>query len=285
MKIKISADSTCDLSKELVEKNDISIVPLFVSLGSENLLDGETIHPQDIYNYYASTKKLPKTGARSIEEYSDFFRNIPTSGYDAIVHFTISCDMSSSYNNAQKAAAKFRNVYVVDSRTLSTGIGLLVLDACDMVKKGMDAQSIANRAQSRSGAVQASFVIDSLEFLYKGGRCSALSYLGANLMRIKPCISVEKGKMGVWQKPVGSYKRCVAKYVNAVHDNYTTPDKTRCFVTHTQMEEGITESVKEMVKSWGIFDEILETTAGCTITTHCGANTIGVLFINDGGVK
>ena len=285
MKIKIGADSTCDLSKELIEQNNISIMPLCVSLGEKNCLDGVDIAPQDIYDYYATTKKLPKSGARSVEEYLDFFKGILAEGYDAVVHFTISANMSASYNNAELAAKELHNVFVVDSRQLSTGIGLLVLDACDKVAEGMSAKDIAERANSRTDATRSSFIVDTLEFLYKGGRCSALALLGANLLQIKPCLEVKDGLIGVASKPVGRYRRCVAKYCDNIKNNMTNPDRKRCFVTHTKMDEGIAEEVVATVKSWGIFDEVLETTAGCTVTTHCGANTIGILYINDGGVE
>lgn len=285
MKIKITADSTSDLSAELIEKYNVGIMPLFVSLGEKNCIDGVSIRPEDIYDYYNACKKLPKSGARSSEDYANFFRSYLQEGYDAVIHFSISAEMSASYNNAVSAASKFNNVFVVDSRSLSTGIGLLVLDACDMAAQGMKPKAIAERERSRTSAVQASFIIDSLEFLHKGGRCSSLVYLGANLMRIKPVISLKDGKMGVWKKPQGRYSRCVEKYVQTVRETFTNPDKKRCFVTHTQMSDGIAQQVVDEVKSWGVFDEVLETTAGCTVTTHCGANTIGVLFINDGGVK
>ena len=284
MKIKISADSTCDLSPELIEKNSVSIMPLCVALGDKNCFDGVTIQPQDIYDYYAATKKLPKSGARSVEEYLEFFNGLLVEGYDAVVHFTISADMSASYNNAELASRELSNVYVVDSRQLSTGIGLLVLDACDMVAAGMDAKAIAERETSRTGATKSSFIVDKLEFLHKGGRCSSLALLGANLLMIKPCLEVKKGLIGVVAKPMGSYRRCVAKYCQNIKNGMTNPDKKRCFITHTKMDEGIAEEVIATVKSWGIFDEVLETTAGCTVTTHCGANTIGILYINDGGV-
>ncbi|MCM1289175.1 MAG: DegV family protein [Corallococcus sp.] len=284
MKIKISADSTCDLSKELLEKYNVGIMPLFVALGENNLLDGESIAPDDIYEYYNRTKKLPKSASRSVDDYYDFFCGLLNDGYDAVVHFTISADMSASFDNAAKASEKLKNVFVVDSRSLSTGIGLLVLDACDMVAQGKSAKYISERAEKRIGAVEASFVIDSLEFLYKGGRCSSLAYFGANLLQLKPSIIVKDGKMGTWNKFQGKYERCVQKYVETVRKTYVNPDKKRCFVTHTALPAGIAESVVETVKSWGIFDEVLETFAGCTVTTHCGAGTIGVLFINDGGI-
>lgn len=281
MKIKITADSTCDLSKELLTRYDVSVMPLHVALGENDYLDGETIVPDDIYTFYSKCKKLPKSGARSSEEYKEFFQSFLNNGYDAVIHYNISAEMSASYNNAVAASKELKNVYVVDSRNLSTGTGLLVLDACDMAKQRMSPKDIVKRSQSRTDAVKASFIIDTLEFLYKGGRCSALAYLGSNLLSIKPCIEVKSGKMGVSNKPMGRYFRCVEKYAELVKQSCTSPDKTRCFVTHTKMDDGIAEKVIEIVKSWGIFDEVLETTAGCTVTTHCGANTIGILFINE----
>ena len=285
MKIRIGADSTCDLTKELIEQNNIAIMPLCVSLGENNCLDGVTIQPQDIYDYYAATKKLPKSGARSVEDYLEFFKGILAEGYDAVVHFTISADMSASYNNAELAARELNNVFVVDTRQLSTGIGLLVMDACDMLAEGMGAEAIAERARSRTGDTRSSFIVNTLEFLYKGGRCSALALLGANLLQIKPCLAVKGGLIGVDSKPMGRYRRCVAKYCENIRKNMTNPDPKRCFITHTKMDEGIAEEVIATVKSWGIFQEVLETNAGATITTHCGANTIGILYINDGGLK
>ena len=164
MKIRICADSTADLSPQLIEKYSIPTMPLHVSLGEDDFLDGVTIEPQNIYDYYATTKKLPKTGARSAEEYTEFFQKVLDEGYDAIVHFTISADMSASYNNAELASHNFKEVYVVDSRQLSTGIGLLVLDACDMVAAGLSAKEIADRAVSRSVDTKSSFIVDTLEF-------------------------------------------------------------------------------------------------------------------------
>lgn len=285
MKIKITADSTCDLSAQLVEQYNVGIMPLHVTLGDNDHLDGVDITPEDIYEFYAENKALPKSGCRTEEEYYDFFKGFIDEGYDGIVHYNLSSDMSGSYSNAYLASKRLTNVHVVDSRSLSTGTGLLVLDACDMANNGMAAADIAARSVKRVPSVQASFILDKLEFLYKGGRCSSLEYLGANLLQIKPMIFVKNGVMGVGKKPFGKYKRCVDKYVAEIREQFATPDKKRCFVTHTKMDGAITERVIEAVRSWGIFDEIIETTAGCTITTHCGANTIGILFINDGGIE
>lgn len=285
MKIKITADSTCDLSEELLKQNDITVFPLHVSLGENSYLDGITIKPQDIYDYYEVSKKLPKTGSRSIEDFKDFFQKFLDEGYDAVIHYSLSSEMSSSYSNAVIASENIPNVYVVDTKSLSTGSGLLVMDACDMIHKGLTADKIAERSRKRVPFVQASFIIDKLEFLFKGGRCSQLAYLGANLLMIKPVIEVKDGKMCMARKPMGKYSRCIDRYIQDVKALYTNADTKRCFVTHTFMDEGIAQHVVDTVKSWGIFDEVLETDAGSTITTHCGSNTIGILFINDGGKK
>lgn len=283
MKIKITADSTCDLGKELIQQYDIGILPLHVSLGEDDFFDGESVTPDQLLAYYTVTKKLPKTGSRSVEDFQNFFRGFLEQGYDAIIHYSLSSCMSSSYNNAVVASQDMPNVYVVDTLNLSTGSGLLILDACDMVAQGATPQQICERSQSRTKAVQASFIIDTLEFLHKGGRCSSLSYLGANLLQIKPIIEVKDGKMSVARKPIGKYVRCLDKYVAEVKSLYTNPDTKRCFVTHTPMDMQLAQHVVDVVKSWGIFQEVIRTDAGSTITTHCGANTLGVLFINDGG--
>ncbi len=282
MKIKVTADSTCDLPLSVREKYNIDVMPLHVALGEDDFLDGVTIQPENIYDYYKKTKNLPKSGARSAEEYKEFFKRFTDEGY-AVIHYNISDSMSASHANAKAAASELKNVYTVDSASLSTGTALLMLDACDMAAEGMSAEEIVKRSVKRAPYVQASFVVDTLEFLYKGGRCSSLQYLGANLLSLKPCIEVKNGAMGVARKYMGRYTRCIRKYVEETLKIFGNPDKKRCFVTHTKMEDGITEAVIEQVAQSGVFDEIIETTAGCTITTHCGAGTLGILFINDGG--
>ena len=282
MKIRITADSTCDLSKQLVEQYNVAISPLHVSLGADDFHDGVTIVPEDIYNFYATNKQLPKSGACSAVEYEEFFQKQLDDGYDAVIHFNLSSEMSASHNNAVTAAQNLQNVYVVDSRNLSTGTGLLVLYACDLANEGFAPEEIVKKVSARLDAVRASFIIDTLEYLHKGGRCTTLVYYAANLMSLKPTIEVKGGKMGVGSKFIGRFPRCVGKYADLVKSQCTSPDKKRCFVTHTQMDEALVQSIIEKVKSWGYFDEVLETTAGCTITTHCGPNTIGILYINDG---
>ena len=282
MKIKISADSIVDLSKELVQKHDISIMPLFSILGEEEHLAGVTVQPNDLVEFYKKTKVLPKTACRSAQTYQEFFTEL-RKDYDAVIHFTISNKMSMSYQTATEGAKAVKNVYVVDSLNLSTGAGLLTLFACKLRDEGKSPKEIVELVEKRREAVQASFVVDNLEHLYKGGRCSAMAYLGANMLNIKPCIEVSDGKMGVARKYMGRFPRVIFKYIDDCLAKFNTPDKRLCFITHSPMTyDGLTEQVIEYVKAKGIFEEVIETNAGCTVTTHCGANTLGVLYFNDG---
>lgn len=282
MKIKITGDSTCDLSKELIEKYDVAIMPLHVLLGETDYLDDGSVTPEDIYKLYADTKTLPKSGAVNTEYYKEEFKKILDSGYDAIIHFNISDSMSVTHQNAKTAAKNFKNVFVVDSANLSTGTGLQMIAAYELAQTGLPAKQVYEKTLERVSKTQASFVVDDMEFLYKGGRCSSLAYLGANLLAIKPRIEVIDGAMGVQKKYMGKFDKVIKKYIDDILIKYNTPDKTRCFVTHTKMRPGVAEAVIEQVKSYNIFDEVLETTAGCTITTHCGEGTLGLLYINDG---
>ncbi len=277
-KIIIASDSTTDLSLDLIEKNNIKILPLTVSLGEEHYKDGVDIHPDAIYAHYEENKQLPKTAALNISECSDFFRAFVSEGY-SVVFFSISSSMSSSYHNACLAAEDFENVYVVDTKNLSTGGGLLVLSACDMVKEGKSAQEIAEACSLLTDCVSASFVIDSLEFLHKGGRCSALAAFGANLLKLKPCIVVKNGKMGVSKKYRGAFSKVLTEYISDQVAEYEDIDLSRAFVTHAGCDEEIVNACVEKVKELAPFEEVYVTRAGCTVSSHCGKNTLGVLFI------
>ncbi len=277
-KIIISSDSTCDLSAELKERYDIKIIPLGVTLGDKVYRDGVDINPDDIYAHHAKTGELPKTTAANVGECIDFFTDLTKDG-DAVIHFTISSTMSSTYSNACLAAAEFENVYVIDSKNLSTGGGLLVVSAAEMAKSGMEAPAIVEQLEKLAPCVDASFVIDSLEYLHKGGRCSALAMLGANLLKLKPCIEVKNGVMGVGKKYRGVYARVLTEYVNERLTNVDDIDTSRVFVTHAGCDSEIVDAVVQQVKSTGIFKEVFLTRAGCTVSSHCGANTLGVLFI------
>ncbi len=283
MKIKITADSTADLSKELCERFDVELIPLTITLGENSYEDGVDINPDMIYDYVDKTKQLPKTSAVNTAKYEEVFNRYLKNGYDAIVHFNISSDMSTANNNAKLVASSMKNVYVIDSRNLSTGIGIQVLYACELASsQKYSATEIVEKVSKRIDHAQASFVLDKLNYLYRGGRCNAVSFLGANLLRIKPCIEVHDGKMGVAKKYLGKYENCVMKYVEDTLKKFNTPDYSHIFVTHTKMEPELVQKVIEYLKKNTQFKEIHETVAGCTVTSHCGSNTIGILYYNDG---
>ena len=277
-KILIASDSTSDLSPDLIEKYDIKILPLGVTLGEKQYTDGVDIDPELIYEHYEKTTELPKTSAVNMGEFSDFFKKYTDEGY-SIVCFTISAQMSTTNNNARLAAEDFENVYVVDTKNLSTGGGLLVLSACDMREDGKSAKEIFDACTELSAYVSASFVIDSLEFLRKGGRCSALAAFGANLLNLKPCINVKNGTMGVGKKYRGSFEKVLREYIGDKLADTSNIDMKRIFVTHAGCDEKIYAQCVEQVKSLATFEEIIVTRAGCTVSAHCGRNTLGILFI------
>ena len=277
-KILITSDSTCDLSAELKERYNIKIIPLGITLGTEVYRDGIDITPDDIYAHHAKTGELPKTTASNVGECIDFFKPFVDDGY-TVIHFTISSSMSSTYNNTCMAASEFENVYVIDSKNLSTGGGLLVIAAAEMAKSGMAVADIVSEIEKLTSCVDASFVIDSLDYLYKGGRCSALSVLGANLLKLKPCIEVKNGSMGVGKKYRGVYGTVLKQYAQERLQNPDDIDTSRVFVTHAGCDAQIVEDIVNQVKETGLFKEVFVTRAGCTISSHCGANTLGVLFI------
>ncbi len=282
--IIISSDSTTDLSPELKERYQIRTIPLGITLGGETYRDGIDITPDEIYANHDKTGELPKTTATNVGECADYFAELTKDG-KSVIHFTISSDMSSTYSNACIAANDYDNVYVIDSRNLSTGGGLLVLAAAEMAYSGMRASEIAQKCKELTGYVDASFVIDSLEYLYKGGRCSALSMLGANLLKLKPCIEVRNGVMGVGKKYRGKYKEVLLQYVDEILSNPDDIVGNHAFITHAGCSDDVVDAVLEGVKSHGIFKEVFVTRAGCTVSSHCGANTLGVLFIRKTPVK
>jgi DegV family protein with EDD domain len=276
--IIISSDSTCDLSKELVDRYQIRIQPMGISLGDQIYRDGVDITPDMIYAHHEKTGQLPKTSAINVVEDLEYFEELTKDG-SAVIHFTISSSMSSTYNNACVAAQEFENVYVVDAKNLSTGSGLLVLAAAEMAQEGLEAQQIVEKLNDLADRVDASFVVDNLEYLVKGGRCSALAAFGANLLQLKPCISVKNGAMGVGKKYRGKFEKVLLTYVADRLADAEDICLDRVFVTHAGCDPKVVESVSEAVKNTLPFREILVTRAGCTVSSHCGANTLGVLFI------
>ena len=278
MRIKITSDSTCDLSKEQIEKYGIDVMPLAVAVGEKNYRDGVDVTPDDLYAHVSAGGDLPKTAANNIAEYAEIFGRY-AGEYDAVIHLNISSEFSSCYQNACLAAGDFDNVYVVDSRNLSTGHGLLVLKAAELAEAGMEAAKIADILRETAEKVDASFILDQLEYLKKGGRCSAVAVLGANMLKLKPCIEVKEGKMGVGKKYRGAFAKCLKEYITDRIGGRDDLELDRVFVTHSGISQELLELAVETIKELQSFKEVCVTRAGCTVSSHCGPDTIGVLFI------
>lgn len=283
-KVIISSDSTCDLGPQLIEKYNIPILPLIINTDDQSNYDGVDINPDMIYEYHKTTGKLPKTSAIPIGDYLKYFEKLRAeNGEDVeIVHFCISSDMSSTYSNCSLAAEELSGVYPIDSQNLSTGIGLLVLHACDLAAAGRSGKEIADEVNALRSKVNASFVIDTLHYLWKGGRCSGVTALGANVLRLKPCIEVKDGKMIVGRKFRGKLNDVMEQYAKSRFEAYPNIRTNRIFITHSGTDQENIDRVEKVVRESGHdFGEILITRAGCSISTHCGPNTLGVLFIEE----
>ena len=274
----ITSDSTTDLSKELKERYNVTVMPLKITLGDKTYTDGVDISPDDIYAHHDRTGELPKTAATNVGDCIDFFKPFCDAG-KTVIHFTISSDMSSTYSNACLAAEELGNVYVIDTKNLSTGGGLLVVAAAEMLASGLSAEETAEKTRALVPCVDASFIIDSLEYLYKGGRCSAVAMFCSNLLKLKPCIQVKNGKMDVAKKYRGKFSEVAKQYVSEKISDYSDIDLDRVFVTHAGCDPELMNELVELVKSKAPFKEVFLTRAGCTVSSHCGANTLGVLFI------
>jgi len=278
MKIRVTADSTCDLPESVVKEMDIRVVPLYISRGDEMLRDGVDIEPAGIFDYVNSGAGMCATAAANVADYVEVFRE-ELKNYDAVIHVNISSFFSSCYQNACIAAKEFENVYVVDSYNLSTGMGHLVMDARLLADQGMEPAAIAEELRERAKKVEASFVIDSLKYLAKGGRCSSLTALGANLLKLKPCIEVIDGKMEVGKKYRGNFTKVIAQYVEDRLKGRDDIDYRRIYITYAnRTPDEAVEAAEEMVRKCGQFDEIIRSYAGCTVSCHCGEVCLGVLF-------
>ena len=278
MKIKIMADSTCDLPKELVEKYNIQIVPLSVIKNNESFSDGITITPSEIFEHVAAGGSLCSTAAVSVGDYADLFEKY-SSEYDAVFHVNISSDFSCSYQNACLAASDFDNVYVIDSRNLSTGQGLVVLQACKLAESCTDAAQMKDALQAYTAKVEASFIWERMEYMVKGGRCSAAKALGANLLNLKPCIEVKDGKMSVVKKYRGNFGKSLTAYVKERLSERDDIDPDTVFITYTVVSDDILQNVIDAVKEYGNFNHIIACQTGCTVACHCGPGTLGILFV------
>jgi len=277
MKIKILSDSTCDLSKELLEKFDITVIPLTIIKDGQSYSDGVTITPKEIFEHVANGGGLCSTAAINAGEYSDLFAKYAKE-YDAVLHINISSEFSCSYQNACLAAEDFDNVRVVDSRNLSTGQGLVVLKACQLAKTCQDIDQLKAELDAFTPKVEASFLLDQLQYMVKGGRCSAVVALGANLLNLKPCIEVKDGKMSVVKKYRGNYAKCLSAYVKDRLFDRDDLDRETLFVTRTPVSDACLQAVRDAVEG-ADFENIYWTEAGSTVSCHCGPGTLGVLFV------
>ena len=276
MSIKITATSTCDLPPELLERYQITIVPLYVSFGGNTYRDGVETGPDDIFRHVEGGGALPSTAAVNIADYQALFAQLSPK-YDAVLHITIGSEFSSCFQNAKVAAEDYPNVYVVDSRNLTAGQGLLVLEAAEAAERGESIQEIVARLNDLIDRVDTTFVVDKLDYLAKGGRCSSVVALGANLLKLKPCIVLADGKMTVGKKYRGAFDKVLPDYVRDQLDGKEVRTE-RVVIVHTRCDPAIPAAVEQVVKEYG-FREVIHTVAGSTISCHCGPNTLGILFL------
>ena len=278
MRIRITSDSTCDLGR-LVEERNIGILPLQVNLDADSFHDGIDITPEDIFKFVAEKKILPKTSAPSIGDYEEFFTK-ELNGYDELIHFNISAKSSGSHNMAKQAAESFGGkVRVIDSMALSSGQGLLVMKAADLRDEGKSTDEIVEAVEEIRTHVNTSFIPDSLDYLHKGGRVSGMVKLAAGLFKIHPLIMMDNGQLVPGKKYKGKMSVIIKQYIDDLKEMYPNYDKTRCFITHSTADAELVEAAKEKVKELFDFDEVIETVAGSIVTSHCGRNTLGVLFV------
>lgn len=276
----ISTDSPADVPAEIRERYDIRVIPLHIILGDDCFEDGVNIQPDDLYAFYKKTGKLPKTSAVSVAEYTDFFKELTADG-SSVVHISFSSALSATHQNARLAAEEFDNVYIVDSKSLTTGITLLAIKAAQLAKDGVDAKTIAHEMEYKREKVVTTFILDKLEFLYKGGRCSGIAMLGANVLGIKPSIVMADGTLQVGKKYRGKLENCQMQYVRDLLEQYAGRiDTDRAFLSRTAgvSDEQMKALQKEIHKTLK-FKEYIVSTVGCTITSHCGERTFTFEFM------
>ena len=276
----ITADSTVDLSPELIERYQIHILPLTITLGEESFRDGFGFTPLDMYARYRKDGTLPKTSAPGVQEALEFFTPFVEQGYE-VVHLDISAELSNTYNAARLAAQELEGVYPVDTRMLSTGVGLLAIEGAECREAGMGAAEIAAHLTELRDKVSTSFVLDTLEFMWKGGRCTGVAALGANLLHLKPGLEMKDGKLGVYKKYRGSMRSVYKQYITErLKDKKVRPGHV--FLTESgEIEPEVIEELTQLVYSLSGCREVHHTLAGCTVSTHCGPRTLGVLFIEE----
>ena len=277
MRIRFSADSTCDMSADFIDRYQVKVIPLSVELEGKFYKDGVDISPEEIISRVNQGAPLPKTSAINAAEYEQVFDEL-LKDCDAVIHFNISSDFSSCYQNAC-IAAQDKPVYCIDSRSLSSGIALVLAETADLVEEGKTPEEIIREIPAICEKVDASFIVDRLDYLHKGGRCSMLAMLGANVLHLRPCIEVREGKMTVGKKYRGTYERCARQYLTDRMKEKDSISTKRVYITHTGLADNALESIRRIVKDAIPFTEVFETRAGCSITSHCGDNTFGILMV------
>ena len=279
--VKIISDSTCDLSEELLKKYEVTILPLHIILGEKEFEDGQEISPEDIYHWSDEHKMTPKTSAPAPDKAMELLRPYVEAGRE-VVCFSISEDMSTSANVMRLAAEELSGshlVTVVNSANLSTGIGLLVIEAAIMAQEGKNAQDIVRKIEELKPLVRASFVVDTLVYLHRGGRCSGLAAMAGGALKLHPKIVVENGKMKPSKKYRGKMDKVLMDYVHEMESDLKGARTDRVFITHSGCDNETVEMIRDYLQSLNVFEEILVTRAGGVISSHCGPGTLGVLFI------
>ena len=277
MKIRFSADSTCDMTPEFIARYQVKVIPLSVELDGKFYKDGLDITPDDIISRVNQSAALPKTSAINVDEYRQAFDELLKDA-DAVLHFDISSEFSSCWQNAC-IAAEGLPVYCIDSRNLSTGIAMLLAEAADRAEAGMAPEAIVSELKELYNKVDVSFIVDRLDYLYKGGRCSMVAMLGANVLHLRPCIEVTDGKMVVGKKYRGTYERCLRQYLTDRLKDREALSEKRVFLTHTGLAPSALETIRAIVAEAIPFAEVYEVRAGCSITSHCGENTFGIILL------
>ena len=278
-KIALSAESTIDLPENLLKEWDIHTIPFHFTINNREYYDGE-ITNAEIYSLVNKYNTLPKTSTVNTQEFIDYFNKLKDEGYEQIIHISLSSQISGAYNNAILAAKSVDGVYVIDSKSLSTGIALLAHYARKLIDKGLEINRIIELVESRVPNDQASFILYRLDYLFRGGRCTALALFGANLLKIRPQILVQDGKMAPAKKFMGEYVKCVRQYAKATLEKFNNYDKSLCFITYSSYYPEMINAIKEEAIKAG-FERIEYTSSGSTITSHCGENCIGILYLND----
>jgi len=278
MKIKILSDSTCDLPESILKQYDISLTPLSVIKNDEVFKDGITITPAEIFDHVAAGGALCTTSAVSVGEYQDYFETY-ANDYDGIIQITIGSGFSACYQNACLAAEEFDNVRVIDSCNITVGQGFIAMKAWELAQTASDLDTLAQEIRAFTSKIETSFVVDKLDFLVKGGRCSSAAALGANLLNLKPCIEVKDNKMTVVKKYRGNYAKCLSSYIKDRLEGREDLDTDTVFVVKTTISDDCYTATLKAVKEYGSFTHIHEAIAGCTISSHCGPGTLGIIFI------